>query len=125
MKNVAKLCVVLTFGLVAMVVFLSEAGGVSPFAVGAQATVTPTPANTANTAANAANRPANANMAVNSATPLANTAATPTPSTPPAGNKKIPKEFTLGKLSLSEYGEVAFDHDTHAFHYFMCRYALG
>lgn len=35
--------------------------------------------------------------------------------TPPPGNKKIPKEFTLSKDSLSEYGDVYFNHDTHAF----------
>lgn len=32
-----------------------------------------------------------------------------------AGDKKIPKDFTLGTDSFSEYGEVPFDHDTHAF----------
>ncbi|QQS34378.1 MAG: cytochrome c3 family protein [Acidobacteriota bacterium] len=35
--------------------------------------------------------------------------------TPPPGTKKIPKSYTLSKDSLSEYGDVAFDHDTHAF----------
>lgn len=30
-------------------------------------------------------------------------------------DKKIPKSFVLGKDSLSEYGEAAFDHDNHAF----------
>ena len=34
---------------------------------------------------------------------------------PNTGGKTIPKSFTLGKDSLSEYGEVAFDHDSHAF----------
>src|SRR6185369_8434632 len=33
----------------------------------------------------------------------------------PAGDKKIPAKFTLAKDSLSEYGEAAFDHDSHAF----------
>ena len=37
------------------------------------------------------------------------------PAAPAAGDKKIPKSFVLGKDSLSEYGEVPFDHDTHAF----------
>jgi hypothetical protein len=45
--------------------------------------------------------------------------ATPTPggaaAAKPAGDKKIPKSFTLAKDSLSEYGEAPFDHDTHAF----------
>lgn len=52
----------------------------------------------------------------------AQTAPTPTPAveqpkpaeTPAASNKTITKEFTLGKDSLSEYGEVAFNHETHA-----------
>lgn len=45
----------------------------------------------------------------------------PTPATanttakPPAADKTISKEFTLGKDSLSEYGEVPFSHETHAF----------
>lgn len=45
-------------------------------------------------------------------TPTANSAA----STKPAGatDKKITKKFTLGKDSASQYGEVAFDHETHA-----------
>lgn len=53
----------------------------------------------------------------------AQTTPTPTPAaeqpkpteTPAASNKTITKEFTLGKDSLSEYGEVPFNHDTHAF----------
>lgn len=49
--------------------------------------------------------------------------ATPTPAanaatnTKPAGgatDKKIRKSFTLGKDSASQYGEVPFDHETHA-----------
>jgi hypothetical protein len=49
--------------------------------------------------------------------------ATPTPAAsspantkPDAGatDKKIKKSFTLGKDSASQYGEVAFDHETHA-----------
>ena len=31
------------------------------------------------------------------------------------GGKTIPKEFTLAKDSVSEYGEVAFNHENHAF----------
>lgn len=34
--------------------------------------------------------------------------------TPAASDKTIRKEFTLGKDSLSEYGEIAFNHETHA-----------
>lgn len=54
---------------------------------------------------------------------IAQSQATPTPppaNTPPAGkpatgDKTIPKEFTLGKDSLSEYGEAPFNHENHAF----------
>jgi cytochrome c553 len=45
---------------------------------------------------------------------LAQAAPTATPAAP-AGDKKIQKAFVLGQDSLSEYGEVAFDHDNHAF----------
>lgn len=54
---------------------------------------------------------------------IAQSKATPTPAVantapaakPAAGDKTIPKEFTLGKDSLSEYGEAHFDHENHAF----------
>ncbi len=39
----------------------------------------------------------------------------PAISAPAAGDNTIPKTFTLAKDSLSEYGEVAFNHDNHAF----------
>ena len=40
----------------------------------------------------------------------------PTPSpTPAAADSTFPKTFTLGKDSQSEYGEVEFDHESHAF----------
>ncbi|MEO6051480.1 MAG: cytochrome c3 family protein, partial [Pyrinomonadaceae bacterium] len=55
----------------------------------------------------AGNMPANANTAANTAKPSAPPA--------PAGDKSIPKHFTLAKDSQSEYGEVAFNHDAHAF----------
>lgn len=45
----------------------------------------------------------------------ANTAPAPTPVKPAAGDKTIPKEFTLSKDSLSEYGDSPFDHENHAF----------
>lgn len=58
---------------------------------------------------------ANSNV-VSNAKSASNAIALPTATPKPAaGGKKIPKSFTLGKDSLSEYGEVAFDHDTHAF----------
>ena len=97
MKNLAKLIVVSVFAALAAFGFacgLSGSGTTSASLTGA----TPTPAG--NTAANT---PANTN---------ANSAATPAAA--PAGDKKITKSFTLGKDSLSEYGEVAFDHETHA-----------
>lgn len=47
--------------------------------------------------------------------PTPTPAVTSTPVKPPAENKTMRKEFTLGKDSLSEYGEVAFNHETHAF----------
>jgi len=40
--------------------------------------------------------------------------ATPTPAAS-AGGKEIAKTFTLAKDSQSEYGEVAFNHENHAF----------
>jgi len=98
MKNLAKLIVVFVFALGAFLMVLGSidvSGGGSVLAQVAP-NATPTPA--------AANKPAN--TAVNTA---ANTAK------PPAGgDKKIAKNFTLGKDSLSEYGEVPFDHETHA-----------
>lgn len=104
MKNLAKLCVL---GIFALFSFLWFAGGraSSPgYRAGAQAKPTPP----ANTAVNAVN---SSNTAPTNAVP-ANTA--PANAAPAAGDKKIPKEFTLGKDSVSEYGEVAFNHDTHA-----------
>lgn len=94
MKNFVKLVVLSLFASLAAFAFacgVSNSGSGSAFL--ASATPTPPPANTAaNTNANATKPPA------------------------PAGNKKIPKEFTLGKDSLDAvHGEVPFDHDTHAF----------
>jgi len=43
---------------------------------------------------------------------------TPTPAAAapaPASDKTIAKSFTLAKDSVSEYGEVAFNHESHAF----------
>jgi hypothetical protein len=48
-------------------------------------------------------------------TPPANTNAAPAAAKPATGDKTIPKHFTLGKDSLSEYGEAEFNHDNHAF----------
>lgn len=92
MKNLAKLIVVSIFAALAAFGFACGLSGSSSASLSA---ASPTP-----TAANAA---ANTN---------ANVATTPAA---PVGDKKIPKNFTLSKDSLSEYGEVPFDHDTHAF----------
>lgn len=99
MKNPAKIILVLTFALGGALALLSsfdraKLGSVALAEV--RPTGTPAVTNT-NTVANkpAVNPPA--------ATPAA------------GGDKSIPKAFTLGKDSLSEYGEVRFDHDAHAF----------
>jgi hypothetical protein len=107
MKNAAKLAVLGVFGLLVLGLVLNSrgvAGDGSTVLAGALATPTPPAAN----AAVNANKPAN--TAVNAAPTPANTAATA-----PAGNKTMRKEFTLGQDSLSEYGEVAFNHESHAF----------
>ena len=95
MKNLAKLLVVSVFVVLAAFAFACGISGTGSSAFLASAT--PTPA--------AANRPANTVVA-----PPAANAAKP----PAGGDKKIAKNFTLGKDSLSEYGEVPFDHETHA-----------
>ncbi len=105
MKNLAKLIVVSVFGLGALFMFLTSVdlsgiGSVVMAQVAPQATPTPV----------AANITANKPPAVNSNAATSTNTAKP----PAAGDKKIQKNFTLGKESLSEYGEVPFDHDTHA-----------
>ena len=102
MKNLAKLVVVFTFGSAAFFVLLYTVE--TPTSL-AQVAGRPTPTPPANTAANA--------NAANTK-PVANTQA-PQPPATATGNKKIPKDFILGKDSQSEHGEVPFDHDTHAF----------
>lgn len=105
MKNLAKLLVTGVFGIVAVVVVLSGSRLSDLGAFAQTVRPTPTPATNSNVAVNTnANKPANANTAANVS---ANTVAT--------SGKTIPKTFTLGKDSLTEYGEVFFDHDTHAF----------
>ncbi|MEO7659999.1 MAG: hypothetical protein ABIV48_10330, partial [Pyrinomonadaceae bacterium] len=108
MKNLAKLIVLSVFGLFALVLVLSsiDSSGFDSVAlahVAPKPTPTPMPAN----AAAKANAVAPSNTA-------ANTDAAKPPAAP-AGDKKMTKSFALGKDSFSEYGEVAFDHDTHAF----------
>ncbi len=94
MKNLAKLIVISVVGLAGLFVFLgsvdlSRMGSVVLAKVAINPTPTPAPPET------------NTNAA--------------TPTTPSSGDKSIPKTFTLAKDSVSEYGEVAFDHDSHAF----------
>ncbi|HEV7699417.1 MAG TPA: hypothetical protein VGO43_04245, partial [Pyrinomonadaceae bacterium] len=93
MKVAAKLVVVSAFALAVLGLLLSG-NRVADALARAQPTPTPSAANTvpANTA------PANA-----------------APSTPAAGGKEIPKTFTLAADSQDEHGEVAFNHDNHAF----------
>ena len=98
MRHLTKLLIVLAFGLVTAFVVLSDG---DRWPSSAQVKPTPTPA-----AANAANAAANTQ-----APQKPQPAATPAQ----AGGKSIPKDFILGKDSQSEYGEVPFDHDTHAF----------
>ncbi len=117
MKNLIKLIVVAAFGTLALGLFLNAAGAGSLVATGAVPTPTPPRSNT-----NAANA-VNAVNAVRANTAAANAAAanaaTPAPAASPGavptGGKKIPKDFVLGRDSLTEYGDVPFDHDTHAF----------
>ena len=110
MKNAAKLAVVGVFGLLLLGLFLnSDSVAGENVLVHAGAVPTPTPP-VANAAGNV-NKPVNSNTAA-----VVNANANTAPSnSAPAGNKTMRKEFTLGQDSLSEYGEVAFNHETHAF----------
>lgn len=97
MKYAAKLVVTCLFSLCGLFVVLTslDLSGLRSIVL-AQTTTQPSPTPPA------ANKPANTNAAP----------ATPVPTG--GGDKKIKKSFTLGADSLSEYGEVAFDHQTHA-----------
>jgi Zn ribbon nucleic-acid-binding protein len=87
MEKLSKLIVIGVFALFTFGLLINQTFSEFGTKVSAQTTPTPTPA---------AERPKPAE-------------------TPAASNKTITKEFTLGKDSLSEYGEVPFNHDTHAF----------
>jgi hypothetical protein len=100
MRNLAKLIVISVFGLGAIFIFLS---GIDHFGIGS--------AVWAQVAFNS--KPTPSNTAANSNT-TSNTSAVKPVEAPPS-DKTIAKTFTLGKDSLSEYGEVAFNHDSHAF----------
>ncbi|MEP6787062.1 MAG: cytochrome c3 family protein [Acidobacteriota bacterium] len=98
MKNFTKTVVISAVGLgglfvfaVAIIGLVTYLGGKSPADVGS------------------------AMLARVSGEPTPTPAATTPPAASAAGDKSIPKSFTLGKDSVSEYGEVAFDHDSHAF----------
>jgi len=97
MTNLTKIGIIFLFGSAAFFIFLND-GGRSPISAQVAGKPSPTPAatNSNNSANAAANAPAQ--------TPAAG-----------GGDKKIPKSFTLGKDSQDEHGEVAFDHDSHAF----------
>ena len=95
MRNSAKIVVVSIFALGSASLLLSGGSITTTDAIAfAQTAAQPTPP--------AANTAANANTATN-----ANTAK------PAAGDKTIPKEFTLSKDSLSEYGDSPFNHENH------------
>lgn len=112
MKNLAKLCVFGIFALFSFAMLLNGVATSSKFRALAQAKPTP-PTNTAANAVNMAPVRGNSNGPVNTKPfippPDANTA-----SAPAGGDKKITAHFTLGLDSASEYGEVAFNHETHA-----------
>ncbi len=132
MKNTAKLIVISVFALGALFVFLSgnnyykiDAAG---FFVAMAQPTPPKNKNTNSSGANSNTKPIAGNTAANAnvvktmpamtATPAtvpANTASNTSTVPPSTGGKSIPKSFTLGLDSQSEYGEAAFDHDTHAF----------
>ncbi len=120
MKNWVKLSAVAVFGVFVLGMFLNHVGATSiGSGIFLSANPTPTPPKNANSNTKPAN--AAANTAANSVSPAntaANMAANSNMSKPgpaPASDKKIPKTFRLGLDSLSEYGEAAFDHETHAF----------
>jgi cytochrome c553 len=88
MKNITKLMVIGIFAFAAVCLLINNSISQNGTIVSAQTDVKPTP----------------------TPTPFA-----PKTETPKTGDSTIPKTFTLGKDSLSEYGEVAFNHETHAF----------
>lgn len=101
MKNSIKLFVITIFGVFVLGLLLNSFGPASAGArVFAKGEPTPTPA------ATNANLPANTASNSNSGTKSL---------IPGGAGKKITKSFILSKDSLSEYGEAAFDHDSHAF----------
>ena len=130
MKNTAKLIVAGVFALGALFAFLSSNNfsrtGATVFSA---STATPTPAKNTNSAPSAAanlapvTRAANSNAstfpfghpAASPGTVPANLASNTVAANTSPGGKKIPKSFTLGQNSLSEHGDVAFNHENHAY----------
>ncbi len=91
MRNPAKVVVISIFALTSTSLFLSTGpiAKIDPVVAHAQTAPQATPP--------ASNAVTNSNTAK-----------------PAASDKTIPKEFTLGKDSLSEYGVVEFNHDNHS-----------
>lgn len=108
MKDLTKLIVIGIFALFALGLLISHTSSTIGTTVLAQTNVKPTPPDDKPTP-----KPTDAaNKAMPEPAEASNKAKT---DSPPVGDKKIPKDFTLAKDSFSEYGEVFFDHDTHAF----------
>jgi hypothetical protein len=111
MNNSVKLTVVTVFGVLLLALFLRS---VDANGLGLAGDPTPTPP--AKPMANMANKPAATPPANTAANTAANAAANAnTGGKVDMGGKTIPKVFTLGQDSQSEYGEAVFDHDKHAF----------
>lgn len=94
MKNLSKLLVIGVFALIGLAIFVNRDASKYNSVSAQTGNVSATPP--ANTNAN----PANTNVA---------------PANTSLSNKTIPDDFTLGKDSVSEYGESPFNHKNHAF----------
>lgn len=91
MKNITKLMIIGIFAFSAVCLLINNSLSPSGTKVFAQTEIKPTP------------------------TPVTPKVETPKTETPKTSDTTIPKTFTLAKDSLSEYGEVAFNHESHAF----------
>jgi hypothetical protein len=108
MKNLTKLVIISIFGLFGFGIFIHHTFSTFGTTVLAQTNVKPTPPDEKPTP-----KPTEAtNKAL---TESAETGTKPKTDASPKSDKVIPKEFTLGTDSLSEYGESPFNHETHAF----------
>lgn len=112
MRNLLKLIVIGVFALFTLGLFINHTSSIA-IDVSAQTEPKPTPPATNSNV----NTEVNTNVQTNTSTVNTNAlpANTSSPGNANVSDKKIPKDFTLGQDSFSEYGEVAFDHDTHAF----------